>query len=209
MRKINGIVLFLFCTLFVYGQVSWNVKAGMNLSRISGFGEVSMKPGYQFGIGMDYFFTVNWGIQPSLMLTSKGYKSNGDYYFPTWQENPRLLKSYDISENRIYIGLPVMLAYRFNISNNMKLVLNGGGYLGYGIAGKFKNINTLEDGSESKDIADTFGSGTERFDTGLGAGTTFEFKNRYTIGLFGEWGLKSAYWHSNNQACGLNVGYKF
>ena len=40
--------------------------------------------------------------------------------------------------NRIYVEMPVMLAYRFTVSNTMKLVLNGGGYVSYGIDGKYK-----------------------------------------------------------------------
>jgi hypothetical protein len=50
---------------------------------------------------------------------------------------------YNATQNRIYLEMPLMLAYRFNLSNTMKLVINGGGYISYGIGGKWKSETTL------------------------------------------------------------------
>ena len=217
-KKIIIIVLCLFSVLNGYGQLSWNAKAGMNVSKTTNYFEPAMKPGYQFGVGMDYYFTEHWGIQPSLILISKGVKDKFDTYFGYdigYHEHNALL---DFTENRIYLEMPVMLAYRVNISNAMKLVFNGGGYISYGIGGKIKQTYTLYDGSTEKFNPSTFFffKRTQKFDFGLGAGTALEFKNRYIISLFGEWGLKNAYtWieSSNrkiaNQSYGLNIGYKF
>ena len=217
-KKIIVTVLLLFSALYGYSQVSWNVKAGMNLSRITNYGDLGVKPGYQFGAGMDYFFTDHWGIQPSLMIISKGFKSTGTGYrhFGDPIESPSSGWSFRETQDRLYVELPVMLAYRFNISNTVKFVLNGGGYIGYGIGGKYKGTNTHEDGSEVNFSFSTFspdfgphGYEIERLDFGIGAGTVLEFKNRYTIGLTGEWGLKEVSGWSKNQTYGINVGYKF
>jgi len=99
----------------------------MNVSKITNYGVVDMKRGYQFGVGIDYYFTDSWGIQPSLMIISKGLKDKGDtcvgdrevygFYYPN--------AFYNWTINRMYIEMPVMLAYRFNVSNTMKLILNG------------------------------------------------------------------------------------
>lgn len=206
------LIIFLICllpTLNGFSQISWNIQAGMNLSRISGYGDVDMKPGYQFGAGMDYYFNEHWGIQSSLMLISKGYGDKGNYYFPEGIENPAGLKSYDYTVNRVYVEMPVMLTYRFDISRDIKMVLSEGGFIGYGVDGRYKNKNTLEDGSIMKESSYSFPSGVERFDTGIRAGAALEYKNRYIFGLSGEWGLKSASGNDKNQTCGITLGYRF
>lgn len=209
-KKAIIVFMLFFFAFYGYSQLSWNVKAGMNLSRATTYDgvDVDLKPGYQVGVGMDYFFTEHWGIQSSLMLISKGHKSKGDYYYLPGAEPTA--KTYDRTENRIYIELPVMLAYEFGLSKHINLILSGGGYISYGIAGKHKNKITVNDGSTITDKYNTFSERTEKFDTGLATGVTFEFKNKYTIGLMGEWGLKSAIGDfSKNQTYGLNIGYKF
>lgn len=206
-RKVSIVLLGLCSFLYGYSQVSWNAKAGMNVSRATTDGrDIDFKPGYQLGVGMDYFFSDHWGLQPSLMLVSKGYKMKGvnyDYLTP--------ISTYKMTENRIYLEMPVSLAYRFNISDAMRLVINGGGYISYGIGGKAKYTTiALEDGAKYNDNMDTFSNRTENLDAGLTAGTTLEFKNKYTIGVIGEWGLKPGLGdYSKNHTYGINVGYKF
>ena len=214
-------VWLLFSALYGYSQVAWNVKAGMNVSKITNYGVNDMKPGYQFGVGMDYFFTGHWGIQPSLMIISKGLKSNGDLYSGNIAEylyHPPNA-SYSETVNRMYLEMPVMLAYRFNVSGTVKLVFNGGGYVSYGIGGKYRfHVTLFEGGSAEKTSGSSFDERTHRLDFGLGAGTALEYKNRYTVSLFAEWGLKDTfkpvYTQKNtvklsNQTYGLNIGYKF
>jgi hypothetical protein len=226
-KKIFTVTFLLISALNGYGQLSWNAKAGMNVSKITNYSEPTTKPGYQFGAGMDYYFTESWGLQPSLMIISKGVKGK-DYFYvgndPGYQQ-PNA--SFDYSENRIYLQMPLMLAYRINLSNSMKLVLNGGGYISYGIGGKFKRsfISMRVDETmtfNGDDIYKEANNGNDntfayggKFDFGLGAGTALELKNRYSISLFGEWGLKDAYTYMissqkiRNQTYGLNIGYKF
>jgi len=219
-KKIIVTVLLLFSALYGYSQVSWNVKGGMNVSRITNYGDIGLKPGYQFGVGMDYFFTDHWGIQPSLMIISKGLKSNGDLYRGDMTEYVYYYPNAFYSEtvNRMYMEMPVMLAYRFNVSSTVKLVFNGGGYVSYGIGGKYRfNVTMFEGGTAEKTSGSSFDEGTHRLDFGLGAGTALEYKNRYTVSLFGEWGLKDTFKSvytqrtikRSNQTYGLNIGYKF
>jgi len=210
-KKTVILFLLLFFTVYGFGQVSWTAKTGVNLSRITGMGEVDMKPGYQFGVGMDYYFNNHWGIQTSLMLVSKGYKSKGNYSYPyDWSGSDLKLKSYNMTENRIYLETtPAMLTYRFNASVNIKIVLKEGVYFSYGVGGRSKNDNTREDGVVIKDDIFTFARGANRFDAGISTGVDFEYKNRYIIGLISEWGFRPVYRTSNNQMYGLSIGYRF
>jgi hypothetical protein len=202
----------------------------MNLSKITNGGDdVTMKPGYQIGVGMDYYFTKSWGIQPSLMLIGKGSKYRFPFYWGDLLDDdnmyhiPNALAS--ITETRIYVQIPVMLAYRANVSKTLKLVFNGGGYVSYGVGGKTEFVNILiptcsiyipPDNEFRESTVDTFFEGTQRFDFGLGTGAMLEIRKRYTLALFGEWGLIDAHTHRQvspgkitNQTYGLNIGYKF
>jgi len=208
-KKLATILLLLLVSLSVYSQMSWKVKAGVNISDITNWELADYKPGYQFGVGMDYYFNNHWGIQPSLMLISKGYKIKGDYYFPPFMENSEKLKSYDITDNKVYVELPLLLTYRFNVSEKLKLIFSGGGYIAYGIAGKTKNTATLLDGSTRKEKMDSFSEGVEKFDTGLAAGASLEYKEKYSIGISSDFGLQSTQSTFKNRTYGLTFGYRF
>lgn len=206
-KKLITTLLLLLVCLSGYSQISWNAKAGVNISNTINSGDVDFKPGYQFGVGMDYYFNDHWGIQPSLMLISKGYKIKGDY--PPFINKSEQLKSYDITDNKVYVELPLLLTYRFNVSEKLKLIFSGGGYIAYGITGKFKNTNTLLDGSKRKDKVDSFSAGVEKFDTGLAAGAALEYNDKYSIGLSSDFGLKSTQARFKNRTYGLSFGYRF
>ena len=206
-KKLATILLLLLVSLSGYSQMSWKVKAGVNISDITNWELADYKPGYQFGVGMDYYFNDHWGIQPSLMLISKGYKIKGDY--PPFINKSEQLKSYDITDNKVYVELPLLLTYRFNVSGKYKLIFSGGGYVGYGIAGKTKNTATLLNGSIRKEKMDSFSEGVEKFDTGLAAGASLEYKEKYSIGISSDFGLQSTQSTFKNRTYGLTFGYRF
>ena len=75
MKKSILTVLFaLICTMG-FSQVSFNVKAGLNLS--SYIGENSdhseFKPGARIGVGMEYQFNDMISLQPSLFFWVSGF----------------------------------------------------------------------------------------------------------------------------------------
>ena len=206
-KKLITTLLLLLVCLSGYSQISWNAKAGVNISNTINSGDVDFKPGYQFGVGMDYYFNDHWGIQPSLMLISKGYKIKWDY--PPFINKSEQLKSYDITDNKVYVELPLLLTYRFNVSEKFKLIFSGGGYIAYGIAGKTKNTATLLNGSTRKEKVDSFSEGVEKFDTGLAAGASLEYKEKYSIGISSDFGLQSTQSTFKNRTYGLTFGYRF
>ena len=81
MKKVFLTVLFaLICTMG-FSQVSFNVKAGLNLS--SYIGENSdhseFKPGARIGVGMEYQFNDMISLQPSLFFSQKGAKYSSGF----------------------------------------------------------------------------------------------------------------------------------
>ena len=56
---------------------------------------------------------------------------------------------------------------------------------------------------------DSFSEGVEKFDTGLAAGATLEYKEKYSIGLSSDFGLQSTQSTFKNRTYGLTFGYRF
>lgn len=156
-------------TSFAQG-LSWNVKAGMNMSSMSNMDESKMKVGFNAGVGAEYAFNETWSVRPSLLFTTKGVKVDDEGYKETY--------------NPMYIELPVMGAVTFPLSDGVNLVISTGPYFAYGIGGKVKadgeKINFFGDGEDE--------AGGKRFDCGWGVGVAAEF-GRFFVGLNGEFGL--------------------
>ena len=161
----------------------------MNFSNYTGDLDLNAKVGFKLGGGFEYAFTDTWSLQPSLFLTSKGAKKDGN------------------SINAMYLELPVMAAARFNVADNTNLVVNAGPYFACGIAGKTK----FDLGNDTERKVDTFGDDAlKRFDAGLGVGVALEFGS-IIAGLDGQFGLVAVEKVGNpkNMNFSIIVGYKF
>lgn len=134
MKKVFLTVLFaLICTMG-FSQVSFNVKAGLNLS--SYIGENSdhseFKPGARIGVGMEYQFNDMISLQPSLFFSQKGAKYSSGF------DGNIIDADADVKINQLYLELPVNVQFRFNIADNTNLVIATGPYLACGVGGKAK-----------------------------------------------------------------------
>ena len=119
MKKSVLFVLFALISVAGFSQITgWNAKVGMNFSNYTGDLDLNAKVGFKLGGGFEYAFNDTWSLQPSLFLTSKGAKKDGN------------------SINAMYLELPVMAAARFNVADNTNLVVNAGPYFACGIAGR-------------------------------------------------------------------------
>lgn len=101
-RSFFTVLFALICTLG-FSQVSFNVKAGLNLS--SYIGENSdnskFKPGVRLGVGMEYQFNEMVALQPSLFFSQKGAKYSGDYKGNIADADA------DVKINQLYLELPI------------------------------------------------------------------------------------------------------
>ena len=147
MKKSVLFVLFALISVAGFSQITgWNAKVGMNFSNYTGDLDLNAKVGFKLGGGFEYAFNDTWSLQPSLFLTSKGAKKDGN------------------SINAMYLELPVMAAARFNVADNTNLVVNAGPYFACGIAGKTK----FDLGNDTERKVDTFGDDAlKRFDAGV------------------------------------------
>ena len=184
-RSFFTVLFALICTLG-FSQVSFNVKAGLNLS--SYIGENSdnskFKPGVRLGVGMEYQFNEMVALQPSLFFSQKGAKYSGDY--------------------------------KGNIADNTNLVIATGPYLACGVGGKAKfdgnaSVGSVEvNGSEKVDTFGDDGLDYNRFDAGWNIGLGVEF-GQILVGFDTQLGFYKIMDGDapHNANIGITVGYKF
>lgn len=194
MQKTLVAAFLMLISLTSYAQgLSWNAKAGLNMSSMSKVDESKMHPGFYTGIGAEYAFDETWSIRPSLLFTMKGVKQE--------YEGDKLIF------NPMYIELPVMGAVSFPVTDGMNLVVSTGPYFAYGIAGKCK-----EEYEGDKNEVDFFGNDAgKRFDLGWGVGVAAEF-GKFFVDLKGEWGLTKVFDGDDspkNSNYSIGVGIKF
>ena len=195
MKKVFFTVLFaLICTMG-FSQVSFNVKAGLNLS--SYIGENSdhseFKPGARIGVGMEYQFNDMISLQPSLFFSQKGAKYSSGF------DGNIIDADADVKINQLYLELPVNVQFRFNIAGG-KAKFDGDASVG-GI-----HIN-------GDDKIDTFGDDGldyNRFDAGWNIGLGVEF-GKILVGLDTQLGFCKVMDGDapHNANIGITLGYKF
>lgn len=178
-----------------FSQVKWDAKFGMNFSNMTKFDDTKALPGFNLGVGMDYGFSENWSLQSGLIISSKGWK----------------VKEGDIKNTYrpIYLDIPILAAYKFNISDNTKFVINAGPYLAFGLGGKAK----YEGGGDDK-MFDKEGWDMSRFDLGIQYGIGLEISEHYLVNLTGQNGFICP-WDIDegdkpkNMTFSIGVGYRF
>lgn len=165
--------------------VTFGVKAGVNLSNVSGDVDGSKaKVGFNAGVTLDYGFTSDVYLLTGLELTTKGFK----------------IKDEDGSANLMYLQLPVHVGYKLSIVEDTKIVFHAGPYVAYGIGGKTGGVDSF-----GKDRFDAF-------DFGLGLGVGAEF-GKIGVGLGYDFGLVNIIdaggANIKNMNAYLTLGYKF
>lgn len=172
-----------------FSQVKWDARLGVNFSNLTGDGDTKALTGFTLGVGMDYGFNESWSLQSGLMFTSKGYKEKDAY-----------------KARPIYLDIPILAAYKFNISDNTKFVINAGPYLAFGLGGKVK----YDGGGDNKYFGDD-GWDMKRFDLGIQYGIGLELSDRYLINLTGQNGFIDVAdgGDAKNMSFAIGVGYRF
>ena len=194
MRKLFSLVFVALFAVTASAQITWNVKGGVGLATCYG-SEVGLKNHFvgKIGAGIEKPFAKNWSVMPSLELAWKGTETE-DYY----SDGGKL----DI----FYLQVPVVAAYRINVSNSWNITLKAGPYFAYGLSGDFKI------GEEKIDAFSDDGD-CNRFDAGLDVGIDFEY-HRFVFGAEYELGLTKM--TDGGKASGvknaagyITLGYKF
>jgi len=174
--------------------VTFGVRAGANLSNFGGDAKDSKSAiRYRIGLTTDIALTNNLFLFTGLDFQTKGAKYASK-------------SSSDVKYNPVYVQLPVTIGYKFDMGVNTKLIVNGGAYASYGIAGKIKTDPNA--GKQS-----IFGdNGFKRLDYGAIAGVGIEI-GKFAVNAGYEYGLADINRGSStkiyNRNPYLTVGFKF
>ena len=138
MKKISilAIGLLLASTTLLAQAPKYGIKAGLNLSRLTGAGDADWRPGFHAGFLSHIHITPAFSLQPEVVYSSQGAK------YP-------YIDNQDLKRKLEYINIPVLLQYNFD--NGFRL--QGGPQIGFLVSAKDK----LGDGEIS--------SGTDNYKT--------------------------------------------
>lgn len=207
MKKLLCLLVVAMFAITGSAQITWNAKAGVGISSciMTDTGGEGSKMHFvgKLGVGMEYPFTSNFSLMPSAEFALKGAKWK--VVEDDWSSDERV----DI----YYFQIPVLGAYRFNLTDRLNLVLKAGPYFAFGFAGNVKE--SFSGYGESESIsAGVFSNevGGKRFDVGIDGGFDFEFK-RFVVGFEYEYGITPLISEdketAHNSAFYVTVGYKF
>ncbi len=200
--KLSLVIALLSMVSLVSAQhTSYSIKGGLNMSNFYGdeLNDKNMKTGFHIGVGADFEFAPNMGIQSGLFFTSKGAKYTTD------------LVSTELNANANFLQLPLHFAYKIDVMPGTRVVLHAGPYVAYGIGGKTSAGNLEVDTFKDDAFLDVL-NGLKPFDAGLGLGVGAEF-GRILVDLGWDMGLTNISRIDNadlkTQNAYLSVGYKF
>ena len=217
MKKVFVAACLAMLSLAASAQVTWNAKLGGGFSSCTTDGDADLKSMFvgKVGVGVEYPLSSNLSLMPSLELALKGAKTEikEEYGSYSYSDNEKL--------NLTYLQIPVLAAYRLNLSNDWNMTIKAGLYFAYALSGKLKIKGTVNGDrfSEKIDIfdeedMDEDGKTADRFDVGIDLGVDFEY-HRFVIGAEFERGFMNffpkgdGYAKVYNQAFYVTVGYKF
>jgi hypothetical protein len=189
---------------------SFMIKGGVNLANISvtdngRVNDANMLTSFHAGIGADLPLSEGLSIQPSLLFTGKGSK--------TQSGQPSDLNYYKATSNPYYLELPVNLVGKIPLSEYTRIYVGAGPYAAMGIAGKNKvegkflgaaysaegDINYSNDNPTTAAEENAGYGKLKRFDYGLNAVAGLDF-NKFAIGAGYGYGLAKINSNTNNNA---------
>lgn len=190
---------------------SFNVKGGVGLSTLEDYSGATSKLNWKIGAGYEFRLNDLIGIEPSLMLNSKGYKTDYDLGGMS-----SLVDIKNETINLLYVEVPVMC--NFHINDNWEL--GAGVYGAYlvddnsekdavnaigGVASAFSSVF----GGDEKIDADDFKA--HKVDFGAYAVAKYNFENGLFVGLDYSYGFGelSKYNKGKNMTFGALVGFRF
>lgn len=214
-RKLLFLSLFAIVAMVTsaQNQIDWSVKAGIGLANIIGenMGSPKVKLAYKLGLGLECPFDKVWSLQTGISFVSRGTNH-------TIVETDGIAAQAKV--NASYLELPLMVAARFAIDRNTRILVSAGPYGAWGIGGKTKALGYNWSSSSTPDWdagnvieIDTFGKDgldLRRFDYGVGVGVAVEYQH-YMIGVDGQLGLCKLQKEliGKNLTGFVTVGYRF
>lgn len=191
MKKILLMAALALSTLSMSAQddSKFTVYAGLGMSNVVG-SDANTNNAFSYKVGINYDISVTdaFSVIPGIEFANKAHSVDG----------------IDGTINKFYAQIPVLAAYKFTLSDKMKLAVKAGPYFGVGVVGS--DIDWYAGGTTNVFDENMF----KRFDAGIDAGISLDF-SKFSIGL--EYTRSFAKLNSDlkayNQTFGVLVGYRF
>ncbi len=174
MKKILLICLSLVLVTAVNAQTRWGVKAGANMSKLTGDIEgEKLGWGFHGGLMLEHAFgTSGFAIQPELLYM----QANSSTEVTSLED----IRTADASITFNQLQLPINLKYSFGLEH-LKLFALAGPYLSYALSGDIEGVD-LFDKIGDEDAA------MKRFDLGVGIGIGVEI-SRFSLTISDQFGM--------------------
>jgi hypothetical protein len=197
--------------------ITFGIRFGGNMNKITGKDSKGgslkeyFKIGANVGVNLEIPIAANLYFQPGLLVTNKGSK----------RKEVIGTQSLTSTTYITYIEVPLNVLYKANLGTG-KLLVGVGPYLSYAVLGQFKQDPGTNEKIRFKNTVKNTDPNLpylKAFDAGLSILAGYQFKNRFSVQLNGQFGLakinpkyadeptdKSLY---KNVGFGLSVGYRF
>lgn len=193
MKKLIIIATLLVCTIAASaqngkGNFSIAPTLGLNLTNVTDYDDMKIKPGMVAGINGEYGLSDKFGLSAGLMFSMQGCREKeGDYKY---------------IERMNYLNIPILANYYVWKGLAVKAGIQPGFLL---------NAKAIEKEDGEKET-EKFTDECHRFDFAIPVGISYEFSNvvidaRYNIHVTKV--FKDDEGHSRNSVFQLMVGYKF
>lgn len=158
------------------------------------------------GVLLDWYWGENVYLQPGLMFVPKGYKSYKRQSADT---------SFNYKLRAYYLEIPLTIAYKYPINNNVKIFGDLGAYFSVGLFGKIRENDVVWE-----KVMDTFGNSKttdmeqmQSYDMGWQLGGGVELYDRIRLRVGYERGflntIKNFDSPQQNTMWSLSLGYYF
>lgn len=217
-RRWCVLVLGLIVAATVSAQ-TWQLKVGGGFA--SQYADKRLVGAFKFGVGYEYELGQRWTLNPSLVLSGKGWKDKDTFVNDLDESgNPKLneegqpiMSRMARSTNINYLELPVLANYYCRIGESKYIVLGAGPYVSCGLWGKEETKGDgRRQGAEKlyydKEVFDL--PGAHRWDAGIQVMAGYQMPKRITVGLEVDFGLARFASDSGRNVSGLvSIVYSF
>tara|TARA_B110000483_G_C18107373_1_gene508230 strand:- start:435 stop:1097 length:663 start_codon:yes stop_codon:yes gene_type:complete len=215
--KITCVVIAFSMTTQYYTQAAFGVRAGLNLSKMSGKAfddlgngfDTKTLPSFNVGLITELGVSESFFVESGLYISGKGIKVEGDLGGGAGKVTQTL--------SALYLEIPLNASFKADLGGAM-LNIFAGPYLAIAVSGKskleypsaFSSLDEEDDLKFGTDVADDL----KRTDFGLnfGAGIQFEsivIRAQYGLGLTNLDPEGDSDFEMKNGVIGISLGYMF